>query len=137
MSKKANSHLHPSAARNGKPLVLVVEDHEDTARIMSKLPRSFDHRVTWAANLSSALEAVSRDGFDLLISDLGLPDGNGRDLMRQARRTAQIRGIALSGYGMESDVRASIEAGFSEHLTKPVNIVQLQEAIRRVMADGN
>jgi CheY-like chemotaxis protein len=88
--------------------------------------------VTWAADFSSALEAVEGDSFDLLISDLGLPDGNGRDLMRQAQKKHPIRGIALSGYGMESDVRASLEAGFSEHLTKPVNIVQLQEAIKRV-----
>jgi CheY-like chemotaxis protein len=76
------------------------------------------------------------DGIDLLISDLGLPDGNGRELIRQAQRKHAIRGIALSGYGMESDVKASLEAGFAEHLTKPVNIVQLQEAIQRVTGDG-
>jgi len=112
--------------------ILLVEDHEDTARIMSKLLRSFNHRVTLAGNFATALQAVEGDSFDLLISDLGLPDGNGRDLMRQAQRKHPVRGIALSGYGMESDVRASLEAGFAEHLTKPVNIVQLQEAIRRV-----
>jgi CheY-like chemotaxis protein len=116
--------------------ILLVEDHEDTARIMSKLLRSFDHHVTWASDMTTALEAVGRDGFDLLISDLGLPDGNGRDLMREAQKKHQIRGIALSGYGMESDIRASKEAGFAEHLTKPVNILQLQEAIRRVTEDG-
>ena len=119
---------HPPA-----PLrILLVEDHEDTARIMSKLLRSFEHRVTWASTFVTAMEAVEADNFDLLISDLGLPDGNGRELMRQAQKKHSVRGIALSGYGMESDVRASLEAGFAEHLTKPVNIVQLQEAIRRV-----
>jgi CheY-like chemotaxis protein len=112
--------------------ILLVEDHEDTARIMSKLLRSFEHRVTWASTFSTAMEAVEGDNFDLLISDLGLPDGNGRELMRQAQKKHSIRGIALSGYGMESDVKASLEAGFAEHLTKPVNIVQLQESIRRV-----
>jgi signal transduction histidine kinase/ActR/RegA family two-component response regulator len=112
--------------------ILLVEDHEDTARIMSKLLRSFDHRVTLAGNFATAIEAVEAEHFDLLISDLGLPDGNGRDLMRQAQKKHSIRGIALSGYGMESDVKASLEAGFAEHLTKPVNIIQLQEAIRRV-----
>jgi len=117
--------------------ILLVEDHEDTARIMSKLLRSFDHRVTWASTFATALEAVEADNFDLLISDLGLPDGNGRELIRQAQKKHSIRGIALSGYGMESDVRASLEAGFAEHLTKPVNIVQLQESIQRVIsADG-
>ncbi|HEV8605315.1 MAG TPA: ATP-binding protein [Tepidisphaeraceae bacterium] len=124
-----------SARRESAPAplnILLVEDHEDTARIMSKLLRSFEHRVTWVANFATAVEAVEADHFDLLISDLGLPDGNGRDLMRQAKKKNSILGIALSGYGMESDVRASMEAGFAEHLTKPVNIVQLQEAIRRV-----
>jgi signal transduction histidine kinase len=112
--------------------ILLVEDHEDTARIMSKLLRSFNHQVTWANTYAAAMEALEMDGIDLLISDLGLPDGNGRELMRQAQKKHSIRGIALSGYGMESDVKASLEAGFAEHLTKPVNIVQLQEAIRRV-----
>jgi signal transduction histidine kinase/CheY-like chemotaxis protein len=116
--------------------ILLVEDHEDTARVMSKLLRSFNHRVTLATDFTTALQAVQAENFDLLISDLGLPDGNGRDLMRQAQKKHTVRGIALSGYGMESDVRASLEAGFAEHLTKPVNIVQLQEAIRRV-TDGD
>ena len=117
--------------------ILLVEDHEDTARIMSKLLRSFDHHVTWASTFSSALEALELDGIDLLISDLGLPDGNGRELMRQAQKKHAVRGIALSGYGMESDVKASIEAGFAEHLTKPVNIVQLQETIQRVAGNAS
>jgi CheY-like chemotaxis protein len=104
---------------------------------MSKLLRSFNHRVTLATTFATALEAVAADSFDLLISDLGLPDGNGRDLMRQAHKKHGVRGIALSGYGMESDVRASLEAGFAEHLTKPVNIVQLQEAITRVTGNGD
>jgi CheY-like chemotaxis protein len=90
--------------------------------------------VTWASTFATALEAVEADNFDLLISDLGLPDGNGRELMRQAHKKHSIRGIALSGYGMESDIKASLEAGFAEHLTKPVNIVQLQESIQRVIS---
>jgi signal transduction histidine kinase/CheY-like chemotaxis protein len=133
---QAKSKPQKSGGRDDKctcPLrILLVEDHEDTARIMSKLLRSFEHRVTWASTFANALEAVEADNFDLLISDLGLPDGNGRELMRQAQKKHSIRGIALSGYGMESDVKASLEAGFAEHLTKPVNIVQLQESIRRV-----
>ena len=112
--------------------ILLVEDHEDTARIMCKLLRSFDHQVTCAGTVATAMEAVAADHFDLVISDLGLPDGNGRELMRQALKKHSLRGIALSGYGMESDIKASIEAGFAEHLTKPVNIIELQEAIRRV-----
>ena len=120
------------ATRSAPLRILLVEDHEDTARIMCKLLRSFDHQVTWAGTYAMAREALVADHFDLLISDLGLPDGNGRELMRQAQKNNSIRGIALSGYGMESDIKASLEAGFAEHLTKPVNVVQLQEAIQRV-----
>ena len=67
-----------------------------------------------------------------MISDLGLPDGTGHELMRAIRERHDIRGIALSGYGMEDDLRRSEEAGFAEHLTKPVDLTRLEAAIRRV-----
>jgi CheY-like chemotaxis protein len=69
---------------------------------------------------------------DLLISDVGLPDGNGLDLMREAGREQAMRGIALSGYGSEDDVRRSLAAGFTTHLTKPVPISRLRRAIAEV-----
>ena len=73
-----------------------------------------------------------QDGFDLIISDLGLPDGSGLDVMRQLRDRYAGRAIALTGYGMESDIAASRAAGFAEHLTKPVDLAALDAAIRRV-----
>ncbi len=74
--------------------------------------------------------------FDLLISDLGLPDGSGLDLIRKLRasRMTPIAGIALSGYGMDDDLRSSREAGFLEHLIKPIDFPGLEAAIRRVAA---
>jgi CheY-like chemotaxis protein len=73
---------------------------------------------------------ASRRDFDLMISDLGLPDGTGHDLMRQLiARKRGVKAIALSGYGMEDDVQRSRDAGFIEHLTKPVGIDRLQAAI--------
>ncbi|MFP5284955.1 MAG: response regulator, partial [Thermoanaerobaculia bacterium] len=66
--------------------------------------------------------------------DLGLPDGSGLDLMRELGARHGLRGIALSGYGMEEDVQRSREAGFETHLTKPVNLETLREAIRRAAA---
>ena len=70
----------------------------------------------------------------LVISDLGLPDGSGYDLMRKLRADHRLRGIALSGFGMEEDVRRAEEAGFSRHLTKPVDFDLLLSTIRELLA---
>jgi CheY-like chemotaxis protein len=112
--------------------ILLVEDHEPTLRIMSKLLMQLGHRVTGVTSVASAMSAARQEGFDLIISDLGLPDGSGLDVMRQFRDRFEGRGIALTGYGMESDVAASREAGFTEHLTKPVDLAALESAIGRV-----
>jgi CheY-like chemotaxis protein len=99
---------------------------------MAKLLGRLGYQTTTATDISAALHAARVKHFDLIISDLGLPDGNGHELMRQIRDIYDIRGIALSGYGMEEDVRRSSEAGFNEHLTKPVDLDRLEAAIRRV-----
>jgi PAS domain S-box-containing protein len=129
--------------------ILLVEDHEDTARVMSRLLRTYHYDVTTAGDVTSALRIAASEPFDLVISDLGLPDGSGLDLMRhlleQHGRTPSdagdessdaagaIKGIALSGYGMEADRQRSREAGFAEHLTKPVDLQRLQDVIRNVV----
>jgi CheY-like chemotaxis protein len=107
--------------------ILLVEDHEDTRRAMSRLLRMQGHEVTTADTVRAALDLAARETFDLLISDIGLPDGSGLELMRQLR---QVRGIALSGFGSEDDLRRSREAGFAHHLTKPVNFRTLEQLIR-------
>ena len=87
-----------------------------------------------AGDASQALEAVAADGFDLMISDLGLPDRSGIELMQEIRRRGNaLKGIALTGYGMDEDVRRSREAGFSEHLTKPIDMDVLIESMERVL----
>jgi CheY-like chemotaxis protein len=83
--------------------------------------------------LPRARAAVEAEQFDLIISDIGLPDGSGLDIMRLVRKRRPIKGIALSGFGMEEDIQRSREAGFSEHLTKPVDLRVLREAIRRLV----
>ena len=115
--------------------ILLVEDHADTAEAMAELLSLLGYRVTRAGTVADALAAVGAERFDLLLSDLGLPDGSGLDLMRElARRNGDgLPGIALSGYGMEEDVRESLEAGFRKHLTKPVTLQQLEAAIREVV----
>jgi PAS domain S-box-containing protein len=117
-----------------RPLkVLLVEDHEPTLRVLEKLLREIGHNVTGVSTVASALAAARADGYDLLISDLGLPDGSGLDVMRQVRDGYTGRAIALTGYGMEGDIRASREAGFAEHLIKPVDLPTLDDAIRRTV----
>lgn len=118
--------------------VLLVDDHHDTCLGMSLLLRRRGFSVVMAHCVADALAAAESEGpFDLLISDLGLPDGHGCDLMRALReRPGAPPGIALSGFGMESDLEKTAEAGFSEHLIKPVDFERLDTAIRRLL-DGN
>jgi PAS domain S-box-containing protein len=126
-------HRTAPAAQATQPLnVLLVEDHEATLHVLSKLLRGLGHRVTGVSSVATATTAADRDGFDLIISDLGLPDGSGLDVIRHLRERYHGRAIALTGYGMESDIAASRDAGFVEHLTKPVDLTALQAAIHRV-----
>lgn len=112
--------------------ILLVEDHEMTARVMSRLLQGLDYDVRTACSVQTALQAARNEKFDLLISDLGLPDGSGLDLMRQLRQMYQLKGIAVSGYGMEEDIRRSRDVGFSAHLTKPISLEKLQAAISHI-----
>jgi PAS domain S-box-containing protein len=129
----AAAEQFPATAGSQEQLrILVVEDDEPTRQVMARLLGKLGYDTVTASSKASAIEAASRNSFDLLISDLGLPDGSGHELMRQIRQQyARIRGIALSGYGMEEDLKKSSEAGFHEHLTKPVDLVRLEAAIRR------
>ena len=109
--------------------ILLVEDHADTVRMLSRLLRMEGHAVETAVSVESALRLVEKAEFDLVISDIGLPDGSGLDMMRQLQSKYPLKGIVLSGYGTEEDVRRSKEAGFAEHLTKPLKYELLQAAI--------
>lgn len=117
--------------------VLLVEDHADTVRVMAKLLRDSGHEVTTANTAASALQAARDQPFDIVVSDIGLPDATGFDLMKQVRDRHGLKGIALSGYGMEDDLRMSRASGFFEHLVKPVNVAQLEEVIKRVISNDH
>jgi signal transduction histidine kinase/CheY-like chemotaxis protein len=117
----------------GRRHLLIVEDHLDTAEVLARLLQSSGYIVATAGSVAEALEAAAAVPFDLLISDIGLPDASGLDLMRQVRERYGIPGIALSGYGMEEDIRKSQEAGFLDHITKPVNLDHLRAVIQRVV----
>jgi two-component system CheB/CheR fusion protein len=113
--------------------VLLVEDHHETATVLARLLRQLGHDVRIADSMASALELVSASSFDLVISDIGLPDGTGHDLMKQIKEKHGIPGVALTGYGMEEDLSRSAEVGFAEHVVKPVDIPHLQSVISRVV----
>ncbi len=100
---------------------------------MSRLLQSSGHVVTTAADVRSAITSASAQEFDLLISDIGLPDGTGWELMRTLRTSRPVRGIALSGFAMDEDAEKSRSVGFIEHLAKPVNPQELEDAIQRAV----
>jgi PAS domain S-box-containing protein len=124
----------PGASSRHDLRILLVDDHLDTALAMRRLLQRIGYRVTIANTVAEAIAAYRDDEFDLLISDIGLPDGSGIDLVRQLNEVRPVTGIALSGFGMEEDVRKSKAAGFYEHLTKPVNFQRLHALIREATA---
>jgi CheY-like chemotaxis protein len=116
--------------------VLLVEDHIDTLQTMRRLLVGMGYRVIPCENASEALTLSAAEAFDVLVSDIGLPGVSGNDLMRRLRqRHPRLPGIALSGFSADEDARASADAGFNLHLTKPIDVHKLHEAIGRLMAD--
>ena len=109
--------------------VLLVEDHEPTRKTLEALLRRRRFEVSASACLAEARSLAATRSFDLLISDIGLPDGTGFDLMKEMKERYDIRGIALTGYGMEEDIERSQNAGFRVHLTKPIQIQSLDKAL--------
>jgi CheY-like chemotaxis protein len=114
--------------------ILLVDDHEDTCAALEKLLVRRGHLVVAAHTVRSAIEAAVHNKFDLLVSDIALPDGTGIQLMTQLRAITRIPGIAISGFGNNGDIERSLEAGFSEHLVKPVKLDDLEAAIERALS---
>ena len=114
--------------------ILLVDDHHDTCAALEKLLVRRGHLIAVAHNVCSAMETAARKKFDLLISDIALPDGTGMDLMVQLRTITNIPGIAISGFGNNGDIERSLQAGFAEHLIKPIKLDKLEAAIERAVA---
>ncbi len=114
--------------------ILLIEDHPQTGAALELLLARRGYEVRWAGSLAEARRCAAAFSFDLVLSDLGLPDGSGHEIMPELRRLRpNCLGIAISGYGMEADVRRSLAAGFSLHLTKPVTVRALELALERAM----
>jgi len=118
---------------SGQRRVLVVDDHQDTCLGMKMMLERRGYQITLAHSAAQAVEKARAQDFDLLISDIGLPDRSGYELMRELGASKGLRGIALSGFGMEQDVTKARAAGFSEHLTKPINFERLERAIQNLL----
>ena len=111
--------------------LLIVEDHADTAELLASLLEMRGHVVKTASTVREALALAIAEPFDVLLSDVGLPDESGYDLMRKLRAMMPIKGIAMSGWGRDQDIAMSRDAGFMEHLTKPVAMKKLEHALER------
>jgi PAS domain S-box-containing protein len=117
---------------SGSMSVLLVEDHEITRTVLAQLLTRRNYRVVTADSIARARDIVRQDKFDLLISDIGLPDGDGNDLMSEFQKKYGLKGIALTGYGTEEDIARGKAAGFITHLIKPVLIQSLENALALV-----
>jgi len=116
--------------------ILLVDDNQDTLNYLSTLLTRKGHDVSSASDMASSLRLAAAADFDLLISDIELPDGSGLELMRTIRSSRSVLGIALSGFGSLDDVEQSHAAGFALHLTKPVDFRRLEQAIQQVAANA-
>jgi signal transduction histidine kinase/ActR/RegA family two-component response regulator len=114
--------------------VLVVEDHEPTRTLLARLLSRRHHVVSTAGSVAEARTIANSEAFDLLMTDLGLPDGSGYELMEELGKEKGIKGIALTGYGAENDSRRSRNAGFLSHLVKPLQISTLESALDSAVA---
>lgn len=113
-----------------KPRVFVVEDNEDTRFLLQHLLEQSGYDVRAAGCMHEALAEWKAFGGEVLVSDVGLPDGSGRELVRRLHESGEHPyAIAMSGYGTPRDVAASLDSGFRHHLVKPVEMGALEHLI--------
>ena len=126
----------PDSASEKKLRIFVVEDHAETARGLAMYLRGNGHEVHVALDVRSARQLATEIDYDILLSDIGLPDGNGWELLEELSARRPIKAIAMSGYNTDSDRARSKAAGFAEHLPKPLTPEDLDQAFVRAMSDG-
>jgi signal transduction histidine kinase/ActR/RegA family two-component response regulator len=119
----------------GKGSILLVEDHADSAAALARLLRARGYEVITSESVADALKLFQENNFSLLVCDVGLPDGTGYELVQHVRTRSKIPAIALTGFGMHTDIEKAQRSGFDAHLTKPVNLQKLEATISTLM-DG-
>ncbi|KAF5407674.1 MAG: Virulence sensor protein BvgS [Candidatus Udaeobacter sp.] len=118
-----------------KPLrILLVEDHRDTRHALSRLLTHFGHQVSAADTTQSAFKLIASRKFDVILCDIGLPDGSGYAVVSQAKQEWPIKAVAITGFGTDQDVRRCKAAGFDFHLVKPIDFHELEQVLDQVGA---
>ena len=128
--------LDPTAPHgtNSRSLrILIVEDHADTLRVLAHLLGHFGHEISTADSRQSAFRFLESKDFDVLLSDIGLPDGTGYEVVSQAKLRRPLKAVALTGFDRDEDIRRGKEAGFDFHLTKPVDFQELRHVLEQVI----
>ena len=122
-----------SPYHSAKPLrILVVEDHGDTRRTLSTLLSHFGHEISVADSRQSALQMIDAKDFDVVLSDIALPDGTGYDVISEAKTKQTITGVALTGLDGAEDIKRGKEAGFDFHLAKPIDFHELRTVLGKI-----
>ena len=117
----------------GKRLrILVVEDHNDTLQALSRLLSHFGHEISLADRAQNALDMINSKEFDVVLCDIALPDGNGYDVVAQAKRKRPVKAVALTGFSASEDIERGKKAGFDFHLTKPVDFHELRAVLGQI-----
>lgn len=112
--------------------ILLVEDHRDTLHALSRLLSHFGYDISTAGDARSALDMINTKKFDVVLCDIALPDGNGYDVVVEAKRKGAVKAVALSGFAGRDDIERGREAGFDYHLAKPVDFHELRSVLGRI-----
>jgi CheY-like chemotaxis protein len=114
--------------------ILIVEDHGDTRRTLSRLLSYFGHEISVADSRQSAMQMIAAKKFDVLLSDIALPDGSGYEVVAEAKQQQGVKTVALTGFDRDEDIRRGKEAGFDFYLTKPVDFAELRTVLGQISA---
>ena len=114
--------------------ILVVEDHSDTLQALSRLLNHFGHDISVAEDARSARDMINAKEFDVVLCDIALPDGNGYDVIAEAKRKGAVKAVAISGFGARDDIERGRKAGFDFYLAKPVDFHELRTVLGKIAA---
>ncbi|HZK76420.1 MAG TPA: ATP-binding protein [Candidatus Kapabacteria bacterium] len=123
----------PDAQSGTKQKILLVDDHIDTSNVVRMLLERQGYEIVTAYSAAEALRLIAGTPVDLIISDIGLPDESGLEMLPKMRKLSSAPAIALSGFGSDDDIQRSYEAGFQEHVTKPFKIHKLRDEVMKVL----
>lgn len=123
----------PRPSSTGGRRILLVEDHDDTAHVLTQVIRSMGHAVETCATVAAGREKIRDGKYDLILSDIGLPDSTGIEFIQSVRPACATPAVALTGYGTSDDVENCLAAGFNDHLTKPIDFEELQAVLQKYL----